>query len=149
MLKVAPCTVVHPNFFGLMGYYYFVQLWGYALRAPLSTICLRCRRTGWKYASILTVLSCELMEPTIEISVEYLFFVLDYGVTHGCTIHVTKHLAADGSIIPHETSKCNGQEFERLAACAQIADRPLPKETFTYALYIGIPYFTLSGIKIL
>ena len=51
------------------------------------------------------------MEPTIEISVEYLFFVLDYGVTHGCTIHVTKNLAADGSIIPHETSKCNGQEF--------------------------------------
>ncbi|RMX51539.1 hypothetical protein pdam_00010298, partial [Pocillopora damicornis] len=37
---------------------------------------------------------------------------LDYGVTHGCTLHVTKHLAADGSIIPHETSKCNGQEFE-------------------------------------
>ena len=28
-------TVVHPNFFGLMGYYYFVLLWGYALRAPL------------------------------------------------------------------------------------------------------------------
>ena len=24
MLKVAPCTVVHPNFFGLMGCYYFV-----------------------------------------------------------------------------------------------------------------------------
>ena len=23
-------TVVLPNFFGLMGYYYFVQLWGYA-----------------------------------------------------------------------------------------------------------------------
>ena len=84
------------------------------------------------------------MEPTIEISVECLFFVLDYGVTH-----VTKHLAADGSIIPHETSKCNGQEFERLAACAQIANRPLHKGTFTYALYIGIPYFTLSGTKII
>ena len=28
-------TVEHPNFFGLMGYYYFVLLWGYALRAPL------------------------------------------------------------------------------------------------------------------
>ena len=28
-------TVVQPNFFGLMGYYYFVWLWGYALRAPL------------------------------------------------------------------------------------------------------------------
>ena len=28
-------TVVQPNFFGLMGYYYFVELWGYALRAPL------------------------------------------------------------------------------------------------------------------
>ena len=26
-------TVVHPNFFGLMGYYYFVQLWGYASSA--------------------------------------------------------------------------------------------------------------------
>ena len=137
MLKVAPCTVVHPNFFGLMGYYYFVQLWGYALRAPLSTICLRCRRTGWKYASILIILSCELMELTIEMSVEYLFFVLDYGVTHGCTLHVAKHLAADGSIMAHETSKCNGQEFERLAACAQIANRPLNKETFTYALYKG------------
>ena len=24
MSKVAPCTVVHPNFFSLMGYYYFV-----------------------------------------------------------------------------------------------------------------------------
>ena len=24
MLKVAPCTVVHPNFFGLMGCYYFI-----------------------------------------------------------------------------------------------------------------------------
>ena len=43
MFKVAPCTVVqsygrtvvHPNFFGLMGYYYFVQLWSFALRAPL------------------------------------------------------------------------------------------------------------------
>ena len=137
MLKVAPCTVVHPNFFGLMGYYYFVQLWGYALRAPLSTICLRCRRTGWKYASILIILSCELMEPMIEMYVEYLFFVLDYGVTHGCTLHVAKHLAADGSIMAHETSKCNGQEFERLAACAQIANRPLHKETFTYALYKG------------
>ena len=89
------------------------------------------------------------MEPTIEISVECLFFLLDYGVTHGCTLHVTKHLAADGSIIPHETSKCNGQEFERLAACVQIANRPVHKETFTYALYIGIPYFTLSGIKII
>ena len=29
------CTVVHSNFFGLMGYYYFVLLWGYALQAPL------------------------------------------------------------------------------------------------------------------
>ena len=30
-------TVVQPNFFGLMGYYYyyFVYLWDYALRAPL------------------------------------------------------------------------------------------------------------------
>ena len=28
-------TVVHPNFLGLMGYYYIVSLWGYALRAPL------------------------------------------------------------------------------------------------------------------
>ena len=89
------------------------------------------------------------MEPTIEMSVEYLYFILDYGVTHGCTLHVTKHLAADGSIILHETSKCNGQEFERLAACAQIADRPLHKGFFTYALHIGIPYFTLSGTKII
>ena len=30
--------VVHPNFFGLMGYYYFVSLWGYTLRAPLLFI---------------------------------------------------------------------------------------------------------------
>ena len=29
-------TVVQPNFLGLMGYYYFVYLWGYALRAPLQ-----------------------------------------------------------------------------------------------------------------
>ena len=28
-------TVVHPIFFGLMGYYYFVIIMGYALRAPL------------------------------------------------------------------------------------------------------------------
>ena len=41
--------VVHPNFFGLMGYYYFVSLWGYALRAPLlfitsliNDICAKC-----------------------------------------------------------------------------------------------------------
>ena len=109
------------------------------LRSASSAInnLFKVRRTGWKYASILIILSCELMELTIEMSVEYLFFVLDYGVTHGCTLHVAKHLAADGSIMAHETSKCNGQEFERLAACAQIANRPLNKETFTYALYKG------------
>ena len=44
----------------------------------------------------------------IEMYVEYLYFILDYGVTHGCTLHVTKHLAADTSIMPHETAKCNG-----------------------------------------
>ena len=42
MLKVALCkvgrTVVRRNFFGLMGYYYFVQLRGYASRAASSAI---------------------------------------------------------------------------------------------------------------
>ena len=32
------CTIIHPNFFGLMGYYYFVQIWVYALQAPLLFI---------------------------------------------------------------------------------------------------------------
>ena len=44
MLKVAPFTfgrtVVSPNFFGLMGYFYFVSLWGYAARAVNSAIRL-------------------------------------------------------------------------------------------------------------
>ena len=44
----------------------------------------------------------------IEMYVEYLYFILDYGVTHGCTLQVTKHLAADASIMPHKTAKCNG-----------------------------------------
>ena len=42
MLKVAPCTdtrtVSSPNFFGLMGYYYFVLLWGFAARAASSAL---------------------------------------------------------------------------------------------------------------
>ena len=51
MLKVAPCTVVRsygrtvvqPNFFGLMGYYYFVIVMG--LRSASSTITI-----GFRYA---------------------------------------------------------------------------------------------------
>ena len=34
-------TVVQPNFFGLMGYYYFVWLWGYA-GAPLLISSASC-----------------------------------------------------------------------------------------------------------
>ena len=41
MLKVAPCTdtrtVSSSNFFGLMGYYYFV-LWGFAARTASSAL---------------------------------------------------------------------------------------------------------------
>ena len=51
MLKVAPCTVVRsygrtvvqPNFFGLMGYYYFVIVMG--LRSASSAITI-----GFRYA---------------------------------------------------------------------------------------------------
>ena len=42
MLKVASCTdtrtVSSSNFFGLMGYYYFVLLWGFAARAASSAL---------------------------------------------------------------------------------------------------------------
>ena len=44
MLKLAPCTdastVISPSFFGFMGYYYFVYLWGYAARGASSTVTL-------------------------------------------------------------------------------------------------------------
>ena len=52
MLKVATCTVgrtvVSPNFFGLMGYFYFVKLWGYAARAAYFAINNECNQKGIK-----------------------------------------------------------------------------------------------------
>ena len=42
MLKVAPCTVGRkvssPNFFSLIGYYYFLQLWGNTARTVSSAV---------------------------------------------------------------------------------------------------------------
>ena len=42
ILKVTPCSfgrmVVNPNFFGLIGYHYFVYLWGYA-SSTISCVC--------------------------------------------------------------------------------------------------------------